>query len=210
MDAADRHTEIVNAAARLFERGGVAAITMRAVAHEAGVSLRLVQYYGRSKDELLVAVLESHATTSLNRWRSRLARGSTGRSMPDVVRTFLQIALPTDKEGRTLHRVGTSVELLAMTDDGPIATAYQKHLRALADVLVAALIRATPEIDPELARRLALQTMAMAHGIGTLLLLGQCTRREAEASIDQFAAAIGFSDERGPRRKGRSPRRSKG
>ncbi|GAB3301405.1 TetR family transcriptional regulator [Epidermidibacterium keratini] len=206
MDDTGRRAEIVDAAARLFERGGIEAITMRAVAQEAGVSLRLVQYYGSSKDELLVAVLEQHSSTSLRRWKARLSRRSAERSLPDVLRTFLRTALPTDSASRALHRVGTSIELLAITDGGAVAAAYERHLDELADVLSGALTSAEPQLDAEHARQLALEAMAMAHGMGTLLLLHRLGRQQAEESIDRFAQNAALSDEHGPRQTDKSPR----
>ena len=48
-----RRDDILDAVDRLLGAGGVHAVTMRKVAAEAGVSLRLVQYYGTNKDTLL-------------------------------------------------------------------------------------------------------------------------------------------------------------
>jgi AcrR family transcriptional regulator len=112
--------QILDAVERLLGRGGLEAVTMREVAAEAGVSLRLVQYYGKSKDELLTAALERLAHKSVQRWHARSEEHARDGQPKDGsvlarVRAFLDEALPTDEAGRTLHRVGVSLELLTIT-----------------------------------------------------------------------------------------------
>src|SRR3546814_14018084 len=57
-DPTRRRAEIAEALVRVANRDGLHAVTMRSVAAEAGVSLRLVQYYFTSKEELLVGALQ--------------------------------------------------------------------------------------------------------------------------------------------------------
>src|SRR5690625_5731554 len=80
MTESTRRTEIMEAVERLLARGGLNAVTMRAVAAEADVSLRLVQYYGSTKDELLSATLDRLADKSVERWRARTRRQGDERS----------------------------------------------------------------------------------------------------------------------------------
>jgi AcrR family transcriptional regulator len=196
MPARERREEILDAVERLLGRGGLEAVTMREVAAEAGVSLRLVQYYGRSKDELLTAALERLADKSVQRWRARTAEQDQEQapsrderprngSVLARVRAFLDEALPTDEAGRTLHRVGVSLELLTITRPSTAAEAYRAHLDALAEHL-AGILRADPGVDAERARRLASEVMALAHGLGSLLMAGRITRPAAEALLDDY------------------------
>src|SRR5437870_1208569 len=55
VDHEERRREIVEAVIRITLKGGLTAATVREVAAEAGVSVRLVQYYFGSKDALLLA-----------------------------------------------------------------------------------------------------------------------------------------------------------
>jgi AcrR family transcriptional regulator len=169
---------------------------MREVAAEAEVSLRLVQYYGKSKDELLTAALERLADKSVRRWRARTAEQDQEQapsrderprngSVLARVSAFLDEALPTDEAGRTLHRVGVSLELLTITRPNTAAESYRAHLDALADHL-AGILRADPGGDAERARRLASEVMALAHGLGSLLMSGQITQSAAEALLDDY------------------------
>ncbi|GAA1229953.1 hypothetical protein GCM10009676_10770 [Prauserella halophila] len=195
MPESERRTEIMEAVERLLARGGVGAVTMRAVATEAGVSLRLVQYYGRTKDDLLSSTLDRLADRSIARWRARTAHQESGRSALDEVRAFLDEALPTDEESTGFHRVGVSLEALAITHPDTAGRAYRRHLDALADHLAdtlrsgtsldAAPLDATP-LDAASARLLALEVMGLAHGLGTLLMAGRLDRQEAGAVTSDY------------------------
>lgn len=55
--AQQRSRELLRAAARLMERNGSQAVSMQAVAEEAGVSVGLIYRYFGGKDDLLLAVI---------------------------------------------------------------------------------------------------------------------------------------------------------
>ncbi len=55
VDHRERRREITDAVIRITLKGGLTAATFHEVAAEAGVSVRLVQYYFGTKDELLLA-----------------------------------------------------------------------------------------------------------------------------------------------------------
>lgn len=181
MSQPERREEILDAVERILGRDGAHAVTMRAVAAEAGVSLRLVQYYGKDKAQLLTAALERLADKSIRRWRERSAELSAGRPA-DALKAFFDEALPTDEASRAFHRVGVSLELLAITQPDAGATAYRNHLRALADHLAEVLsgdgAGGTAEPPPS-ARRTAVEAMSLAHGLGTLLMAGVVGEAEA-------------------------------
>ncbi|UYP20107.1 TetR/AcrR family transcriptional regulator [Rhodococcus sp. Z13] len=56
LPADERRTQLVDAALELAEDGGVGAVTVRAVAEKAGVSLGVVHYCFESKEALVVAM----------------------------------------------------------------------------------------------------------------------------------------------------------
>lgn len=184
MPETERRTEIMEAVERLLARGGVNAVTMRAVAAEAGVSLRLVQYYGNTKDELLGATLDRLADKSIERWRARTERQGPGGSAFEVINAFLDEALPTDRASREFHRVGVSLEDLAITHPDMAGRAYQKHLRGLADHLAEVLH--SESVGRTTGRLLALEVMGLAHGVGTLLMADQLTERDAQSLIQDY------------------------
>lgn len=180
----DRTTQIVEAVERLLARGGVNAVTMRAVAAEAGVSLRLVQYYGSTKDELLKVTLERFSARSVARWLHRTDGAKP--SALETLRAFADEALPTDDQSREFHRLGVSLESLAMTHPDVARLAYRAHLGG-----VAAHLRDALSADDSDSERLALEFMALVHGVGSLLMVDAISltnaRRLVEDHLDRLA-----------------------
>ncbi|WP_166971913.1 TetR/AcrR family transcriptional regulator [Brevibacterium atlanticum] len=188
MAESTRRTEIMEAVERLLARGGLNAVTMRAVAAEADVSLRLVQYYGSTKDELLGVVLDRLADKSVERWQAR-ARRQGYESPLEVIKAFFDEALPTDRASQDFHRVGVSMEGLAITDPDMAGQAYQRHLSGLGDHLSGVL--KSSGLSATAARFLALEVMALAHGVGTLVMTGQLSEADAQALIKNYLERLG-------------------
>lgn len=186
VDHAERRAQIAEALVRVAGREGVHAVTMRSVAAEAGVSLRLVQYYFETKAQLVVAAVRHLEQQSRQRWRERLA------ALPDpvppraFVEAFFAEALPTDPQSRLFHLVGTSYAVLAMTDPElarePFVAGVDDLERRLADALEraerAGQLRDGVDVATEVAHLLALN-----HGLGTSVLVGQRTVEEARAVV---------------------------
>jgi TetR/AcrR family transcriptional regulator, regulator of biofilm formation and stress response len=70
---AERRAAILDATARLLVREGLAAVTHRAVAREAGVPLAATTYYFASKDELVVDALRILVQDEITRVGERAA-----------------------------------------------------------------------------------------------------------------------------------------
>src|SRR5438874_13813198 len=66
--------QILAAARTVLHRDGVARLSTRAVAAEAGVNLSLIHYYFRSREGLLLALLERMDADLVARQRSMYAR----------------------------------------------------------------------------------------------------------------------------------------
>lgn len=154
---------------------------MRAIAKEAGVSLRLVQYYGNSKDELLHSALGRLSRRSVERWQ-RTSEGEKRSSVEE----FLLVALPTDDDSRSLHRVGVSLELLSITVDSPVADAYRSHLTATHRHLIDLYRTRSPEMSSARTTDLARQCMAFMHGLGSMVMAGHTTPEQASDCIADF------------------------
>ncbi|RZS44577.1 TetR family transcriptional regulator [Herbihabitans rhizosphaerae] len=174
VDHEQRRALIADALVRLAAREGLHAVTMRAVADEAGVSLRLVQYYFHSKAELLRGALAHLERQSVLRWEARLARLPGPVSARAFVEAFLAEALPSDEASRAFHLVGASYAVLAMTE--PDLVAGLSGITGLEKRLAGVLRQA--RTDGELAVGLdptieAARLVALCHGIGTTVLIGQ-------------------------------------
>ncbi|WP_019808084.1 TetR/AcrR family transcriptional regulator [Saccharomonospora halophila] len=175
VDHAQRRSQILEALLRLAGRAGLPAVTMRAVATEAGVSLRLVQYYFATKGALLHSALETLEQRSHRRWAERMAALPAEHSTRDVVEQFLAEALPTDDESRVFHLVWTSYAVLAMTDADlaarPFVAGPHRLERQLTDLLRTAGARGEMPgtLDPA---EEATHLVSLAHGLGTSVLVG--------------------------------------
>lgn len=182
VDHAERRTEMAEALLRVAARRGLHAVGMRDVAAEAGVSLRLVQYYFETKEKLLLHGLEHLAAKFGGRVAERLRSAGGDPGPRRMIEAMLTAALPTDEEGRTFHLVYTSYAILSVTDRALAAQPFI-HNPDAAESGLAGLLRQAEEsglLRPGVDTRLeAVSLLAMSAGLGTSVLVGQ---RSAEAA----------------------------
>ncbi len=190
VDHEERRQQIAEALLRTAAVRGLHATGMREVAAEAGVSLRLVQYYFGTKEELLLAAMQHLAARfgAQATARFRQASGSASPARPrDVIAAVLAQALPADEERRTFHFIYTAYLALSLTDPALAIAPLVKNSGAVAGVLAAQLRAAqaagdTPaHLDPDLE---AITLMAMSAGLATSVLAGQSTVGQAQAVVD--------------------------
>ena len=93
-----RRRQITDAVCRITVKGGLTSATFREVAAEAGVSVRLVQYYFGTKDELLLSTQQHVAARATRRVVESVA--TAGDAPRDVLRAVLTSFIPTDDESR--------------------------------------------------------------------------------------------------------------
>lgn len=93
-EPARRGAHILDAAVRLIAADGLAAVSIRAVATEAEVSLAQVQYYFRTKDDLVAAAFEHAGEQFLARLAAILERPRSARRL----RAAIDLWLPLDEE----------------------------------------------------------------------------------------------------------------
>ena len=192
VDHEERRRQIADALVRIAATRGLHATGMREVAAEAGVSLRLVQYYFGTKEELLLAAMHYLAARFSERVlaRARLpqAGASAGPASPrDIIAAILTEALPADDERRTFTIVYTAYLALSLTDPALALSPLVKNSGAVLGV-VAAQLRAAQaagdmpaHLDPDLE---ALTLLTMSAGLGTSVLAGHSSAEQAQAVID--------------------------
>src|SRR5580692_6356903 len=108
VDHEERRRQIADALVRTAAARGLHATGMREVAAEAGVSVRLVQYYFGTKEELLLAAMQRLAVQLADRVMARVqeARPPEGPARPrDVIAAILAEGLPTDDQRRAFNVV---------------------------------------------------------------------------------------------------------
>ncbi|MDT9686685.1 TetR/AcrR family transcriptional regulator [Streptomyces sp. TRM76323] len=182
VDHAERRTEIAEALLRVAGRRGLHAVGMRDVAAEAGVSLRLVQYYFETKEKLLLHGLQHLAERFGERVAARIRAAGGDPDPRATVEALLMASLPSDEESRTFHLVYTSYAVLAVTDRALAAQPFIRNPDAAEDALTGLLDRAREaglarsDVD---ARLEAVSLLAMSAGLGTAVLAGQRTPESA-------------------------------
>ncbi|MFF0067035.1 TetR/AcrR family transcriptional regulator [Streptomyces sp. NPDC005279] len=182
-----RRTEIAEALVRVAGRRGLHAVGMRDVAAEAGVSLRLVQYYFQTKEKLLLYGLQHLAGEFGERVADRVRAAGDDPGPRAMIEALLMASLPTDEESRTFHLVYTSYAVLAVTDKALAAQPFMDKPNAAEDTVAALLRKAKdagligPDVD---ARAEAISLLAMSAGLGTSILVGQRGPESADAVLD--------------------------
>ncbi|WP_392893491.1 TetR/AcrR family transcriptional regulator [Streptomyces sp. LN699] len=184
VDHEERRAQIAEALVRVAGRRGLHAVGMRDVAAEAGVSLRLVQYYFETKEKLLLYGLQHLTDRFTARVGARLAAAGPAPGHRATVEALLLASLPTDEESRTFHLLYSSYAILSVTDEALAAQPFIDNPDAAEDA-VTGLIDGAREAglaDPDVdARTEAISLLAMAGTLGTSILVGQ---RSPESSIE--------------------------
>jgi AcrR family transcriptional regulator len=190
VDHEERRRQIADALVRTAAVRGLHATGMREVAAEAGVSLRLIQYYFGTKEELLLAAMQQLAAQFSDRALARIQRAkkTPGPASPrDVIAAILTEALPADDDRRTFTLVYTAYLALSLTEPALAISPLVRNSNVVLDV-VAAQLRAAQaagdmpgHLDPDLE---AISLLAMSAGLGTSVLGGQSSAEQAQAVVD--------------------------
>ena len=182
---------LTDAAVRIVVERGLDAVSVRAVATEAGVSAGAVQHYFNSKDELLSAAYE----------RVMEQVGGRARRLPDrevqpraYVRALLMELLPLDREREGELRVGIAFSARSVHNPG-LAALYAEGYRALVGAVAAALTNALergearPRVEP---RREAARAVALADGLAwhALCAPGELRATDTVPILDELLEAI--------------------
>ena len=205
VDHAQRREQIADALVQVAARDGLHAVTMRAVAAEAGMSLNLVQYYFDTKAQLMHAALRHLEQRSHERWSARLESLEDPESARACLEAFVDEALPVDADSHTFRLVWTSYAVLAMTDpelaEQPFVEGPNRLERQLTDILARAQaageIPAYLDVSAEAARLLSL-----SHGVGTSVLVGQRSAEQAQHVMRYHLSRL-FNDPTPPETSGR-------
>lgn len=186
VDHDERRSQIVAALLAFAGREGLHKVSLRNVASEAGVSLRLVQYYFKSKAFLMQAGLSYLEERSHKRWTQRLAKLPQPTSCRAVLEAFFEEALPSKQQSREFHLLWTSYAMLAMTDrdisDDSFVDGPNRLQERLASILGQGKAEGEFHENIDIAREAPI-LLGLVHGLGTAVLIGQQSYDEAKASL---------------------------
>lgn len=183
-DHEERRREITDAVCRLTLQGGLGSVTFREVAREAGVSVRLVQYYFGSKANLLEATQIHVGERSIARLTAWIeASDGTPRG---VLEAFLKSFAPIDEESRLamlMYITLAGEAAVAASNDTVEQTDRQTEAEMMHAMVLEQLTRGqlrdgvVPEIE-------AAVVTSMMPGLGFYVLDKTMTLDQAYATID--------------------------
>lgn len=174
-DHEQRRRQIAEAVWRIASARGLEDVSLRKVAAEAGVSLRLVQYYFGTRNDLLLGALEI-----LNKeTREDVPWGTAPR---EILRAMLVGMLPLDDDRRTRYLVHLAYFVRSLSD--PVFSASPLELvRLTADLLAWARDRGEIPEDVDLMPEAELLVNSI-DGLQAGIILGRRTPEAAIALID--------------------------
>ena len=186
VDHEQRRQQIADALLRVAAARGLHHAGLREVAAEAGISVRLIQYYFGSKEQLLLYTTHYLAVQLSDRVKARVRAVGTAAGPRAIIEAILAEALPDDEDSRVFNVIWTSYLALSLTDPeldmGPLA----RDADAVAGV-VAAQLRAAQEagqmpagLDPTME---ATSLLALSAGLGNSVLIGDRDATQAWAVI---------------------------
>ncbi|WP_297625638.1 TetR/AcrR family transcriptional regulator [Nocardia sp.] len=194
-----RRREITGAVRRVIVGGGLEAVTFQTVAAEAGISVRLVQYYFGTKSEFLLAthrsVMADAGVRFMQRWNA-LGEDADPR---EAIRAVLTELLPLDYQRREEAIVLGAFGTAAITGQGITAEETFAAPRALVTIVADQLRRAQlPATSPHLINAdLDAELIAMAiGGLAQGMLQGYGTAKSAVELVDHLLdRVLGPKDE---------------
>jgi AcrR family transcriptional regulator len=182
-----RRSEIADAVARRAATNGLAGVSFREVAAEAGMSVANVQHYFESKHDMLVGALDRQSAAIGTRILERLDVLGASAAPLDQIRVIATTFIPVDEASTAAMRVYHGFAGAAVADPtlrSAEAFARGRDLIAtLSDRLSAAVVAGGPrsDIDPE---RDAASLLALVLGLSLCVLLDQMGAAEASAALD--------------------------
>ncbi len=144
----EKEALILDAVATVLAKGGIAAVSMRAVAKEAGVALGLMNYYFDDKESLIAAALRRIGRADLD-----LVAPAPGLDPTQQLRASLRQVV--DPQYLATDYLGLRLQLWALAPIDPVfAEINQNAQREYRAGLSALLAAARPDLsDTEVARR---------------------------------------------------------
>jgi AcrR family transcriptional regulator len=179
-----RRRQIIDAVIRVTLRGGLGAATFREVAAEAGVSVRLIQYYFGSKADLLVATQRAIADRATTRLMAAMKKA--GPEPGNVLRAVMLSFLPRDDESRVSMLMFVALHTASLLDPTLKHEQSQEVPRSL-QRLVETQLKRTGISDHHLA---AATLVALVPTLAQSVLDGSSSLASATRTIDYALSMV--------------------
>ncbi|AYF74426.1 TetR/AcrR family transcriptional regulator [Nocardia yunnanensis] len=187
VDHEQRRREITAAARKVIAAGGLDAATFQAVAAEAGISVRLIQYYFGTKRDLMLATHRAVVEDWGRTFAASLGELGPDAAPRDVIRAVSMGLLPLDEQRHQDNLVFAGFHAANLTGNTVTSAEMMGPPRYLIDSFTEQLRRARPdefdaratELDGEL---IVLTVTAVTQAI----LAGGTTRERAVELLDHL------------------------
>ncbi|WP_165837182.1 TetR/AcrR family transcriptional regulator [Phenylobacterium hankyongense] len=170
VDHNERREVFAAAALRVIMRDGIAGLTVREVAREAGFTTGALTHYFHSKDQLLIEASEHSAKLV----RERMERAAERTPAVEAIRDVVAFALPLTAETRGYWRIWVGYWERSSYDD-EVARVMRLRYGEWRSRLAGLLARAQQEGDVAAdvnIRHASESLVALVDGIGVQVLLG--------------------------------------
>jgi len=164
VDHAERREEVANAVIAVVARAGVAGVTLKSVAEEAGWSTGVINHYFDSKTDLIVTA----ARHCLNQWAS-LDRRTATRDATEALRALMEAMVPIHERRMAITRAMIAFMGEAIADDtlAEPLRAQQIHWRSLVAEVLRRGIRSGEFAEGMDVEHTADTLAALANGLAT-------------------------------------------
>jgi AcrR family transcriptional regulator len=183
--AHERRAELVQAAIRVATREGLAATTTRRIAQELGISVGIVHYCFRSKEELLHEVIRVIAEAQVVAARSAILPGADlEKSVRNAFLGFWQLVEATPQAQLLTYELTSWALRNAETE--PLAREQRASQLAGIEAILAEISAATGVSWKVPAEQLARMTLAITDGVTLGWLVDRDTASAVQA-LESFA-----------------------
>lgn len=165
VDHDQRRADLADAAVAIIQREGVAAVSVRRVAAEAGVSPGAVRHYFPAHSELLAHTLVLMAQAIAGRVDQRMVR------RPEDVTGMLCEVLPMDDTQTTEFEVWLQLISVSRTDEA-LRVPLHRLNEGVGHVCHWAVYQTLPGASAADLQRLSIELRALIDGLGVHLVLG--------------------------------------
>ena len=185
VDAEQQKVDIAHALWTLAASSGLESVSLREVAAQAGVSMGRVQYYFRTKEEMLLFGLKLAQQRTELRVEQRLAQLTGSIDAEDVLRAVLDEILSDDFDTKQMIRVSVAYFSRAWKDPDIAKLLFDEdsELRKHAEQVVLTAQknhRAQPEVDAEKEAHII---WSLASSLSIEVAYGQISADQARSTM---------------------------
>lgn len=181
-----RRSQIIADFLNLALTEGLENVSLRGIASHANISLRQVQYYFGTKDQLVQAGLSRLEEISNEAYLKNVAKLGESCTFEQTVNLIFDAALPTNDESRKFHQLWMSYSLMSLTSNPQLDAELLESPNKLEKLIFMLLKQA--QIDGTLTNDLIIENetiviLGLINGLGTAVLFGQQSESKAKRAF---------------------------